>query len=129
MNTYTKKQKGEALKRLNHIKTPEIITKNLKDDIVMVSTKNGLENLSEKHRKVISQIEEDFGHYIYHVIDMDGFVNYLFVSKYESDWFIESTMLDQNIAYAYVYNEEHNKDSEIGAIGIEIHENAIYRTD
>lgn len=127
MDTFVQKQKEEALRRLKLLKSPEIITKNLKDDVVTVSTKNGLKYLSEKHRKVINQIEEDFGHYIYHVIDMDGFVNYLFVSKYESDWFIESTMLRQDIAYAYVYNDEHEKDLEIGAIGVEVHRDTIYR--
>lgn len=121
------KQKQEAIRRLRKLKAPEIILKNLKDDVVLVSTKNEFKYLDKNLIEEVKKLEENRGHYVYHVIDMDNFVNFLIVAKYEEDWEYESSMLDNNIVYAYVYPKDNRLDEEIGPIGVEVDGDIIVR--
>lgn len=121
------KQKQEATRRLEALQAPEIILKNLKDDVVLVSTKNELKYLDKNFIEEIRKLEENRGHFVYHVICMDNFVNFLIVSKYEDDWAYESSMLDNNIVYAYVHPQDNKLDGEIGSIGVEIDGDIIAR--
>ena len=121
------KQKQEAIRRLKELKAPEIILKNLKDDVVLVSTKNELKYLDNTLLADVKKLEENRGHYVYHVIDMDNFLNFLIVAKYEEDWEYESSMLDNNIVYAYVYPKDNKLDGEIGPIGAEVDGDIIVR--
>lgn len=121
------KQKQEAIRRFKELKAPAIILKNLKDDVVLVSTKNELKYLDNNLIEEVRKLEENRGHFVYHVIDMDGFLNFLFVAKYEEDWDYESSMIKNNIVYAYVYPKDNKLDGEIGPIEVEIDGDIIER--
>lgn len=121
------KHKQEAMKRLKELDVAQVIMDYLEKDEVLVTRTGELYTLDDELTEDIKKFEENRGHFVYHVIDMDGLVNFLFVSKYEEDWDYESSMIENNIVYAYVYPKDNKLDGEIGPIEVEIDGDIIER--
>lgn len=127
MQSQKDKQKQEAIRRLRKLDVAQVIIDYLEKDEALVTRTGELYTLDEKPKEDVRKLEENRGHYVYHVIDMDNFVNFLIVAKYEEDWEYESSMLNNNIVYAYVYPKDNKLDGEIGPIGVEVDGDIIVR--
>lgn len=118
------KQLQEALKRIEMLELHPNVAKELeKESKLNVSENMGaLFWLKEGEEKVIREIEEEYGVFIYHCIrtytQMGMLLSCLYVSSSEEEWEMERVDLEGNRPLAYVYNADFPEFSEFGGIGI-----------
>lgn len=119
-----KKQLDEALKRMEMLELHPNVAKELeKESKLNVSEHMGaLFWLKEGEEKVIREIEEKYGIFVYHCIrsytEIGMMLSCLYVSSSEEEWEMERADLEGNRPIAYVYNAGFPEFSEFGGIGI-----------
>ena len=118
------KQLQEALERMKALNLHPNVAKELEEENKLnVSEHMGtLFWLKEGEEKVIREIEERYGIFVYHCIrsytQMGILLSCLYVSSSEEEWEMERADLEGNRPLAYVYNADFPEFSEFGGIRI-----------
>ena len=118
------KQKAEAIKRMRKLNVIKDAIKQFEEnDMVMVSENGFLYWLDEEQKKMVEEFEREYGGLVYMVIhnltEFGELYSMLYVSKVESEWYLDNEDLEDNIALAYVKNVDDDLCSELGSIAIQ----------
>ena len=94
---------------------------------------NGVLYLSDPDKeKRIKEFEKDTGSMVYHMIynhtEIGNLLTFLYVSVYLEEWEQDRASLKDGFPLAYVVNEEDERFSEFGSVGIKPYNGAVIRT-
>lgn len=133
MSVTKSEMKEEARKRMNMLKfSPEVIRAFTESGEVYLSMNGVLYSPDSETEKRIQKFEEETKGVVYHMIynrtNIGNLLTFLYVSAYPEEWKRDCKDLKNGCPLAYVINEDDERFSEFGSVGIETYGGSIIRT-
>lgn len=115
--------KKEAINRMRMLKLHSTIIKEFSNKGILNLSRNAaLHYLNEGQLARIQEFEQEYGGFVYHVIQnhtqFGEFLSFLYVSQHTEEWKYDHNNLKEGYPIAYVANLTDELCSEFGSIGI-----------
>lgn len=134
-------QKVEALLRMKKLQLHENAIREFKNNGKLnksVSSRMGnfrvgiLFWLTEEEKKMVAELEEEYGVLVYHVIECNTafgrLLNFFYVSKHVEEWGCDEELFGSNCQCVYVKNLDDETCSEFGCINYQKTAGGLVRT-
>ena len=105
-----------------------------RDEIFLTEPTGGVYEFTSNTElyKRIKEFEEEYNALVYHVIhtftDFGELYNFLYVSDYKDEWYMDDYDAKHGQSYAYVWNVDDELCSESGTIGVKNKFGGLVRT-